>query len=82
VYKEVSKKFWSDFPLHTALIKALRRRKGVSTDKELYKVLRDDNEDLCFKNFNKTLMKLEVEGVIHVLALTKNKRRIELANTQ
>ena len=78
----MNKKFWSDFPLHTALIKALYRKKGVSTDQELYKALRDDNQDLCFKNFNKTLMKLEVEGVIHVLGLTKNKRRIELAKTQ
>ena len=47
-------------------------------DVELYNELKKDYDDLGFIIFNKTLMKLEIKGIIHVFNLTKNKRGVEL----
>lgn len=48
-------------------------------DEDLFKLLKETHEDLGFGALNKTLMKMEVEGKIYVSALTKGKRRVELA---
>jgi len=44
---------------------------------ELYKGLKADDDNLSFTSFNKALMTLEIEGIIHVYNLTKNKRGVE-----
>ncbi len=38
--------------------------------------------DLGFNAFNKELMRLEIEGIIHVSALARGKRRVELLKTK
>lgn len=58
----------------------LEKRQGVSTDADLYKALKEYYEDLSFREFNKTLMRLEVEGIIRVFTLTKNLKRIEMVS--
>jgi hypothetical protein len=60
------------------MVEILQKKRGASIDTELYKALKKQNSDLSLKAFNETLMKLEIDGVIHVSSLTKNKRRIEL----
>lgn len=70
-------KFWDSHPLHTTIVEILEK-KGDLIDDELYKALKSSHDDLSFRAFNKTLMKLEVDGIIRVFDLTKNKRRIEL----
>ncbi len=47
------------------------------TDEELFNMLKENHEDLGFGMLNKTLMKMEVQGKVHVSALTKGKRRVE-----
>ena len=74
-------KFWRTLPLHTALVEFLQKKRGALLDTELYKALNKDNSDLSLRDFNKTLMKLEIDGVIHVSSLTKNKRCVELRKT-
>ena len=74
-------RFWSAQPLYTTLVELLQKRRGASIDTELYKALKKDDSDLSFRAFNKTLMKLEIDGVIHVSSLTKNKRHVELLRT-
>jgi len=44
--------------------------------------LREVYDDITMSEVNKTLMKLEVDGVLHVYGLTKSKRRVELARVQ
>ena len=56
----------------------LQKKQGSVTDAELYKTLKENYSDLSFFTFNKELMKLEIEGLIHVYNLTKNKRGVEL----
>jgi len=74
-------KLWYSQPLHAALIEILQKKQGSLTDTELYKALRENYDDLSFITFNKTLMKLEIEGMIHVFNLTKNKRGVELVKS-
>ncbi|UCH02925.1 MAG: hypothetical protein JSV20_03865 [Candidatus Bathyarchaeota archaeon] len=56
----------------------LEKKRGTITDEELCKALQGSKNDLNVRALNKTLMKLEINGLIRVFDLTKNKRRIEL----
>lgn len=71
-------KLWHARPLYAALVEILQKKQGSVTDAELYKALKEGYDDLSFTFFNRTLMKLEVEGMVHVYNLTKNKRGVEL----
>ena len=72
-------KYWNPQPLHTLIIEALQKKHGTMTGKELYRALTEINERISLSDINESLMKLEVEGLIHVFSLTKNKNRVELA---
>ena len=74
-------KIWRIKPLHTVIIEFLRGKRGAIIDTELFKALKKDDRDLSFRALNKTLMKLEIEGLIHVSRLTENKRHIELVKS-
>ncbi len=69
-------KTWNPQPLSTIVIELLRR-KGPTTDSELYDMVKEVYSDLGFNTFNKELMKLEIMGVIHVSSLARGKRRVE-----
>lgn len=74
-------KFWDPQPLHTTIVELLEKKHGVLTDGELYKALKASPDELSLRTLNKALMKLEVDGIIRVFELTKNKKRIELVKT-
>lgn len=69
---------WTTQPLHTTLVEILCKKGGALTDAELYKALEKSYGELSQRELNKTLMRLEVHGIIHVSHLTKNKKRVEL----
>ena len=71
-------KYWRPLPLHTCVVEILLKKGGALTDTELYQALRKSYGDLSLRELNKTLMRLEIEGIIHVFRLTKNIRRVEL----
>lgn len=48
------------------------------TDVDLYDLVKGTHEGVGFSEFNKTLMRMEIEGSIHVSTQTKGKRRVEL----
>ncbi|UCH37493.1 MAG: hypothetical protein JSV76_07445 [Candidatus Bathyarchaeota archaeon] len=56
----------------------MTKKQGNGTDVELYNALRAQFPDLSFLTVNKTLMDLELEGLIHVFTLTKNQWGVEL----
>ncbi len=74
-------KTWKPQPLSTAIVELLQR-KGPSTDMELYDMIKETYGDLGFSDLNKELMRLEIEGAIHVSSLTRGKRRVELRETK
>lgn len=56
----------------------LLENKGSMSDMDLFNLLKESQEDVGFRTFNQTLMKMEIEGKIHVSSLTRGKRRVEL----
>ena len=73
----MSIKTWKPHPLYTTIVEILER-KGPLTDVELYDLLKESYEGIGFGDLNKNLMRMEIEGKIHVSTLTKGKRRVEL----
>jgi len=73
-------KLWYSRPIYLTLFELLQKKQGNLTDVELYKQLKEYYDDLSFITFNKTLMELELRGIIHVFNLTKNKRGVEIVN--
>ncbi len=71
-------KIWDVQPLHTSIVEILLKKGGASTDTELCTALEKSRGDMNFRELNRELMRLEVDGVIQVSSLTKNKRRVEL----
>jgi hypothetical protein len=51
---------------------------GTMTDTDLINALQKEGLTLSDSDFNKTLMDLEIYGLVRVSWLTKEKRRIEL----
>jgi len=68
---------WKPHPLHMIIIELLEI-KGPITDIELLNIIKENHEDIGFRTFNQTLMKMEIEGKIHVSSLTRGKRRVQL----
>jgi hypothetical protein len=55
---------------------------GTMTDTDLMNALQKEGLTLADSDFNKTLMDLEIYGLVRVSWLTKDKRRIELVSDQ
>ncbi len=56
------------------------RQAGNITDADLVKELAKDGITLADSDFNKTLLDLEIYGLVRVSWVTKDKRRIELVS--
>ena len=63
--------------LESAIVEALSQ-KGSMTDKELHETLKELYGEVDEREFRKTLMRLEVQGVITVSPLIKDRRIVEL----
>jgi len=68
---------WGPRPLQLSVMDLIGR-KGPMTDDELLREIRNGKEDLSFRELNRILMKLEVNGFVRVSRQTKGKRRVEL----
>jgi Fe2+ or Zn2+ uptake regulation protein len=68
---------WKPRPLQLSVIELIGR-KGPLTDDELLKEMRTGKEDISFRELNSILMKLELNGLVHVSRQMKGKRRVEL----
>ncbi len=67
-------------PLHIAILRALRRSNGTATDKELFRAVRKIlGEDISRSQFNKTLMVLEIRGIVIVEPLKRELKIVRLA---
>ena len=70
-------KTWKTRPAYFVLLEILNK-KGDMSDDDLFNQLKDEFEDLGFKDFNHLLLKLEVSGKIRTSSMARGKRRIEL----
>ena len=53
-------------------------KKGDMMDDDLFSQLKEEYDDLGYKDFNNILLKLEVSGKIRSTSMSRGKRRIEL----
>lgn len=77
----MSIKTWKPHPIDLTIVESLER-KGALTDIELFDLLRDRYGSVGFGSFNRVLMRLEIEGKVHVSSLIKGKRRVELVKKE
>ena len=71
-------KVWGPRPLQLFVLDVIGR-KGPLTDDELLRELKNGKEDLSFRELNRILLKLEVNGLVRVSRQMKGKRRVEIA---
>jgi len=72
-------KVWGPRPLQLFVLDVVVR-KGPLTDDELLRELRSGKEDLSFRELNRILLKLEINGQVRVSRQMKGKRRVEIAD--
>lgn len=70
-------KVWSPRPSSLAIVEILERKGGL-TDIDLQKELKSNFGEISFRELNRELMKLEMQGVLRVSRLMKGKRQVEL----
>jgi hypothetical protein len=70
-------KTWKTRPAYFVLLEILNK-KGDMTDDDLFSQLKDEFEDLGYRDFNELLLRLEVSGKIRTTSLSRGKRRVEL----
>jgi len=70
-------KTWKTRPAFFVLLEILNK-KGDMVDEDLFSQLKEEFDDLGYKDFNDILMRLEVSGKIRTTSLSRGKRRVEL----
>jgi len=70
-------KTWKTRPAFFVVLEILNK-KGDMTDDDLFSQLREEFDDLGYKDFNDILMRLEVSGKIRTTSMSRGKRRVEL----
>jgi DNA-binding transcriptional regulator PaaX len=55
----------------------VERREGLILEDDLIRLLENDVGEISERELNKALMKLEIEGLIHVQTIKKNQRVIK-----
>ena len=70
-------KTWKSTPIPNLIMDALMK-KGALTDSELLDAVRSRYNYVGPNELKKALMKMEIEGLIIMTTLTKDKKRIEL----
>jgi hypothetical protein len=68
---------WKVQPIYTTVIEILEE-KGSLSDGELFETLKAFYKEIGFDDLNKTLMKMEVIGLVSVSSLSKDKRLVQL----
>jgi hypothetical protein len=68
---------WRVQPVYTTIVEILRQ-KGSLTDLELFEVLKAFYKEIGLAEFNTTLMKMEVTGLISVSSLSKDRWLVQL----
>jgi hypothetical protein len=70
-------KTWKIRPAYFVVLEILEK-KGDMMDDDLFNQLKEEFDDLGYKDFNNILMRLEVSGKIRTTSMSRGKRRIEL----
>ena len=69
-----------NYPIRNVIFEKVKQLGGVTTDPDLINSLSKDGISIPVDELNKVLLDLEIYGLIRVTWVTKDKKRIELAN--
>lgn len=69
--------YWRPFPLTFSIMNVVERREGIILEDDLVRLLESDIGEISERELNRALMKLEIEGLIHVQTIKKNQRVIK-----
>jgi len=70
---------WNAVPLTNLVVQIVQKRRGVILDDELIRALKKElGTEPSDAELNSALLKLEINGLVHVSQITKTKRRIEV----
>ncbi|MHA2289331.1 MAG: hypothetical protein ACXABG_11155 [Promethearchaeota archaeon] len=69
--------YWRPFPLTFSIMNIVERREGLLLEDDLVRLLESDVGEFSDRELNQALMKLEIEGLIHVQTIKKNQRVIK-----
>jgi hypothetical protein len=70
-------KTWKIRPAYFVVLEILNK-KGDMVDDDLFSQLKEEFDDLGYKDFNNILLRLEVSGKIRTTSMSRGKRRVEL----
>jgi hypothetical protein len=73
----MSGKTWQIQPVYGTVIEILKE-KGSIADTELFEILKAFYKEIGFDDLNKTLMGMEINRLVSVSTLSKNRRLVEL----
>lgn len=66
-------------PLKNLILNILQKRRGIILDDELTRALKKElGTEPSEAELNSALLKMEINGLVHVSQITKTKRRIEV----
>ena len=70
---------WNAVPITNLVVQIVKKRRGVILDDELIRALKKElGTEPSDGELNAALLKLEINGLVHVSQITKTKRRIEV----
>jgi len=70
---------WNAMPLRNLILEILQKRRGIILDDELNRALKKElGYEPSEAELNSALLKMEINGLVHVSQITKTKRRIEV----
>ena len=69
-----------NYPIRNVIFEKVKQLGGITTDLDLINSLSKDGIGIPNDELNKVLLDLEIYGLIRVTWVTKDKKRIELAN--
>jgi hypothetical protein len=68
---------WKTRPTYFVVLEILNK-KGDMTDDDLFDDLKEEFEDVGYKDFNDILLMLEIGGKVRISSMSRGKRRVEL----
>mgnify|MGYP000029316323 CR=1 FL=1 len=68
---------WKIHPVYLTIIEILQEKNSI-TDEELLEMLKAFYKEIGIDDLNRTLMRMEISGLIHVSSLTRGRRLIQL----
>lgn len=69
-----------NYPIRNVIFEKVKQLGGITTDLDLLNSLSKDGISIPVDELNKVLLDLEIYGLLRVTWVTKDKKRIELAN--